>query len=139
MPGRRHPGGAPTILVVDADTDSRVILQALLAHRGVATVATASGDAALALARSVGPALVLTELYVPAGAHPCVAHAFHADARLRTVPVVVLTTQAFAADLAWADRADVAAFLEKPAPLEAVLALVGRWCAPRAPGRTRPG
>ncbi|HWE41645.1 MAG TPA: response regulator [Gemmatimonadaceae bacterium] len=121
-------GGATgrVILIVDADPESRRILQDLLTHHGHTTIATGSGDEALAVARSIHPALVVTELYVSSGEHACLVHALRADARLRQVPVVVFTAFAMPADREWAAAGQADAYLTKPSAPRALLVEVER-------------
>ena len=114
------------ILIVDADPESRRILQDLLAHHGHTTIATASGDEALSVARSIMPALVVTELYISSNEHPCLLHALRADVRLRHVPVVVFTAFAMPVDREWAQAAEVAAYVTKPAAPRSLLVEVER-------------
>ena len=114
------------ILIVDADAESRRILQDLLAHHGHTTIATASGDEALSVARSIMPALVVTELYISSNEHPCLVHALRADIRLRHVPVVVFTAFAMPVDREWAQAAEVAAYMTKPAAPRSLLVEVER-------------
>ena len=112
MSKRSNPRGTGrVILIVDADPESRRILQDLLTHHGHTTIAIASGDEALSVARSIHPALVVTELYVSSREHACLVHALRADARLRHVPVVVFTAFAMPVDREWAAAAEVAAYL----------------------------
>lgn len=122
------------ILIVDSDAESRRMLQDLLSHHGHTTIAAASGDEALSVARSIVLSLVVTELYVSSREHPCLVHALRADPRLRHVPVVVYTAFAMPADREWAEAAEVGAYLTKPATMRALLAEVERL-SPR--GRRR--
>lgn len=124
----KHSSGRPrdnrVVLIVDSDAESCRILQDMLAHHGHTTIATASGDEALALARSMTPAIVVTELYVSSKEHPCLVHAFRADARLRHVPIVVFTAFAMDVDREWAEAAEVAAYVTKPTAPSSVLTIL---------------
>lgn len=119
-------GVARVILIVDADPESRRILQDLLAHHGHSTIAIGSGDEALAVARSIHPALVVTELYVSSREHACLVHALRADLRLRHVPLVVFTAFAMPVDREWAAAAQVEAYLTKPSAPRSLLMEVER-------------
>ena len=118
------------ILIVDSDAASRRIVQDLLSHHGHTTIAAASGDEALSVARSIVLSLVVTELYVSSREHPCLVHALRADPHLRHMPVVVFTAFAMPADREWAQAAEVGAYLTKPAAPSSLLAEVERL-APR--------
>lgn len=137
MSKRSRAGDPRVILIVDADAESRRIVQDMLAHHGHTTIATASGDEALSVARSIVPSLVVTELYISSKAHPCLVHALRADARLRHVPVVVFTAFAMPADREWAQSAEVAAYLTKPAAPRSLLAEIERLARTRAPSQQR--
>lgn len=119
-----RPRDSRVVLIVDSDVESCRILQDMLAHHGHTTIATASGDEALAVARSMMPAIVVTELYVSSKEHPCLVHAFRADPRLRHVPVVVFTAFAMDVDREWAQAAEVAAYLTKPTTPSSLLTVL---------------
>ena len=137
MSKRSRTGDSRVILIVDADAESRRIVQDMLAHHGHTTIATASGDEALSVARSIMPSLVVTELYVSSREHPCLVHALRADVRLRHVPVVVFTAFAMPVDREWAQSAEVAAYLTKPAPPRSLLAEIERLAQLHAPSHQR--
>lgn len=128
VPERGRRG--PAVLIADDDADARHILGELLAHRGYVTLAAASGTDALLLARSIAPAVVVAELYLPAGELPCLVHAMRADAVLQRVPIVVHTAFALPADYDWAAEARVDDFLRKPTRLADVLAAILRVAGP---------
>ena len=126
-------GGAvagPVVLIADDNTDARRILEDLLAHRGYLTVAATNGHAALLLARSMRPAAIVSELYLPAGGCACLAHAIKRDAALRHVPVVVHSSFVLPADQSWAADAPVDAFLGKPMPPWEVAAVIEAFAGP---------
>lgn len=122
-PSSHRGGDARTILIVDSDPGSRRILEDLLAHHGHTTIATASGDEALTIARSMMPSLVITELYVSSREHPCLVHALRADHALRHVPIIVFTAFAMPVDREWAAAAEASAFLAKPASTATLLSV----------------
>ena len=126
MSKRPSTSDGRAILIVDADAESRRIVQDMLAHHGHTTIATASGDEALSVARSVLPLVVVTELYVSNREHLCLVYALRADVRLRRVPVVVFTAFAMPVDREWAQSAEVAAYLTKPTAPRSLLAEVER-------------
>ena len=123
-PSSARPRDNRVVLIVDPDDESRRILQDMLAHHGHSTVATASGDEALAVARSLMPAVVVTELYISSKEHPCLVHAVRADPRLRHVPVVVFTAFVMDADREWARAAEVAAYVPKPTAPSSLLTVL---------------
>jgi CheY-like chemotaxis protein/anti-sigma regulatory factor (Ser/Thr protein kinase) len=96
---RRRPAAAPTraaidVLVVDDDPDARrVTAEVLRAARRVVREAP-DGEAALAAMRGRRPDVAVIDLMMPVLDGFGVLAAMRADARLRGVPVVVLTTKA---------------------------------------------
>lgn len=116
----------PVVLIVDGDPDSRSILEVVLAHRGYRTLAASTGDAALTLAWTHRPSVIVSELYLAAAGHRCLLHAVRGDGRLRRVPLVAHTAWVFPADEQWAVDARADAYLRKPARPSAVVAHVDR-------------
>jgi CheY-like chemotaxis protein len=94
-PGRGADAGGPIdVLVVDDDPDARrVTAEVLRAARAVVREAP-DGEAALAAMRGRRPDVAVIDLMMPVLDGFGVLAAMRADARLRGVPVVVLTTKA---------------------------------------------
>lgn len=128
-PDSFHPRG-PIILVVDRDDEARTLLAGSLADRGYATLSSASGHEALRIAALVTPAVIVADLYLPSGDHPCLAHAVRRHPALARVPVIAHSSFVLPADVEWARQAAVAAFVRKPASLPNLLHLIGRFAPP---------
>lgn len=126
-----RPG--PIVLIVDRDDDARFILQHSLGSRGYVTLSTASGSEALTLARSVRPAVIVSELYVPAGDCPCFTYAVRQHEALARVPLIAYSAFAMPADVDWATQAGVQAFVRKPTRLGTLLALIAEHAPIAAP------
>jgi CheY-like chemotaxis protein len=56
---------APTILIVDDEAATRVLLRKTVESSGCRTIEAADGDSALAMARSARPDLVLLDIVLP--------------------------------------------------------------------------
>jgi CheY-like chemotaxis protein len=124
--GARVTGDAPGgwILVVDDDEDIREALVDVLGDAGYPVRVAASGSEALeVLAASPPPALILLDLMMPGMDGFAFRAAQAADARIASVPVVIISAGgSVAAD---AKRLGVTSYLQKPMKLEVVLREVG--------------
>ena len=93
--GRATPRStAPDVLVVDDDGDARRVTADVLRGAGAAVREATDGEAALAAMRKRRPDVAVVDLMMPVLDGFGVLAAMRADARLRGVPVVVLTTKA---------------------------------------------
>jgi CheY-like chemotaxis protein len=110
-------GAAPLVVVVDPDSDSRMILVALLAHHGLDAVATSDPDEALLWIRTRHPRLVVGEhpLALSDGRWLCAALAD--DTRGPPVPFLAVTTQTLPAALDAAGRTHPHGVFGKPVDL----------------------
>lgn len=117
-------GVPPCVLIVDDDNDIRDVLTEALTDAGYETRCAANGTLAIADMRGQRPCLVLLDLMMPPLDGWAVVAAMKADPALAGVPVCVLS--------AVAERAPVGAscVLRKPASLDALLAVVERYCGP---------
>jgi PAS domain S-box-containing protein len=94
-PGARRPAGArPDVLVIDDDEDARRITTQVLGAAGASVREAADGEAGLAAMRRRRPDVAVVDLMMPVLDGFGVLAAMRADVRLRSVPVVVLTTKA---------------------------------------------
>jgi PAS domain S-box-containing protein len=97
VPGHseRHAAGLPTdVLLVDDNADARRVTAAVLARSGAVVREAADGMTALEAMRSRRPDVAVVDLMMPVLDGFGVLAAMRADVRLRSVPVVVLTTKA---------------------------------------------
>jgi two-component system, chemotaxis family, chemotaxis protein CheY len=119
---------AAPILVVDDNADVRAGLCALLESEGYQTVDAADGREALSLLRraEVMPCLIVLDLMMPRVDGWDFRAVQTGDARLASIPVVVLSAHPLADD---AKHGGAAAVLRKPMDPEALLAVVARYSA----------
>jgi CheY-like chemotaxis protein len=111
------------ILVVDDDVDIRETLALLLEVKGFIAVGAGDGLEALDQIRAHGrPGVVLLDLRMPRMNGPDFARALHADPTLASIPIVVLSGDATAPDVA----AELGArgLLRKPIELDELLGVV---------------
>lgn len=119
----------PEVLVVDDDADIRDSLALALELDGYRVAVARNGlEAWELLARQV-PRLVLLDLGMPVLDGAGLLSLIREDARLRALPVFVVTAfTTLAADV----RARASGCLHKPFALEKILALASRHCRPAA-------
>jgi CheY-like chemotaxis protein len=80
-----------TVLVVEDDSELREILTSVLEREGHQVLQASNGREALEVLRSNEPALVLLDLMMPVMSGPELLEVMLSDARLRRVPVVVVS------------------------------------------------
>jgi signal transduction histidine kinase len=120
------------VLVVDDDADIRYALKTVLELEGYHVALAANGREAWEWLQSAPlPALILLDLMMPVMNGTEFLGLVRTDARLRSVPVVLVT--AFGS-LAQSVAARSQGLLGKPFDVEQVLGLASRYCSPRAPG-----
>jgi CheY-like chemotaxis protein len=115
------------VLLVDGDPDARVIMRRLLEYHGYHAIEAVDRDAAIAMAREHEPALIVSELFVTCGdGMTCLVESLRTDTSLASIPVLIVTTQAFGADEQRARRAGSAGYIVKPYAATDVIAEVER-------------
>jgi signal transduction histidine kinase len=92
-PAAMQPCAVECILVADDNADMRAYVERLLG-RSFRVVAVADGSAALRAALAEPPDLVLSDVMMPGLDGFALLRALRADARTRTVPVVLLSARA---------------------------------------------
>jgi len=103
-----------TILLVDGDSDSRIVYRTILRHHGFDVVEAADGQAGLELARKVVPALVITELTVPKLGGLDLIRQLRALPETHAALLLVLTAIALESERIRAEAAGCTKFLTKP-------------------------
>ena len=87
-----------TILVVEDNEPSRDALSRRLERRGYRVVAAADGAAAVSLARSASPDLILMDLGLPVIDGWEATRQLKADSSTRGIPIIVLSAHAMSSD-----------------------------------------
>jgi CheY-like chemotaxis protein len=119
-------GGRPRVLLVEDDAELRRFVITSLRLEGYDVRVANDGDEAMALACDAPPDLVLLDLRLHRVDGWHVLAFLKADAKLRTVPVVVLTASAGPQEQERARASGAAEYLVKPISADAVLATVAR-------------
>ena len=130
--------GLPSILIVDADADTRMLCKVLLSDMA-ATIAEAE-DGAEALGKAVcqQPDVILTETYLRRIDGYALCGFLRRERLTRAAAIVVVTSAAFPTDVARAEEAGADAVLVKPWLPEALIeATMASWRRRRADGTDR--
>lgn len=102
------------VLVVDDEPDVLLLCRLNLEQRGHEVLEAPNGDAALELARSGSPDLVVLDLMLPGIDGYQVLQALRAGEETSGVPVLVLTAKSLQADRERSRQLGASAFLTKP-------------------------
>ena len=136
MPGDETP--LPTkkrILIVEDNELNMKLLRDVLEAYGYATITTAEGETALALARANRPDLILMDLQLPDISGFDAVRRLKDDAETRSVPIVAVTAFAMVGDERKALMSGCDAYVAKPILLRGFLDLVesfiGLACGPQ--------
>jgi chemosensory pili system protein ChpA (sensor histidine kinase/response regulator) len=123
---------APLVMVVDDSLTVRRVTQRLLLREGYRVVLAKDGlDALERLAEEV-PQIVLSDIEMPRMDGFDLVRNMRADARLRELPVIMITSRIAQKHRDYAAELGVDHYLGKPYSEEDLLALVGRYTAARA-------
>jgi CheY-like chemotaxis protein len=119
-----------TVLVIEDDRDTRLILEEILSSEGYEAIAVDAGDAAIQyLSAHDPPCLVLLDLHLPRMNGVSFLHWLNRQERLRDLPVAVVSAMRFDEDRSQSPfREHVAAVLRKPFTLDDVLELIESHC-----------
>lgn len=109
------------ILVVDDDPDQRKFLERVLTGAGYRVLLASDGEAGIAAAAAVRPALIVLDVMMPRmnGFQTC--RALRADPVTAKLPIVMLTSKDQPADQFWAEEVGADVFLHKPVDIPLLL------------------
>lgn len=118
-----------TVMVVDDDEVGREMLGTVLRLEGFRVEEATDGREALErLGAGEQPNLILLDMMMPGLDGWQFLAALRRDKRLARVPVIIVTAIGVSSP-AWARSLGAVACFRKPAPIDALLAEVRRWCA----------
>jgi two-component system cell cycle response regulator DivK len=112
------------ILTVEDNEDNRRILRDLLTNAGYETTEAVTGDAAVALALSVRPDLILMDIQLPGIDGYEATRQIKATPALHHVPIVAVTSYALSGDEVKAAEAGCDAYVTKPFSPKRLLATI---------------
>jgi len=125
------PGDREQLLVVDDSPAQRHYVEDCLARQGF-TVATAeNGRVGLEKARTLRPALIVSDYEMPEMTGFELVHALKRDPETRNIPVIMLTARDSKRDMAQLRAAGASAYLVKPFAQDKCVAMVERTLAER--------
>ena len=104
----------PRVLVVEDNAVNLELVVALLTQEGCEVLVAETANAALQLARTAHPDLILMDVQLPGMTGYEATRHLKADPATAAIPVVALTAQAMRGDEARAAEAGCAAYLTKP-------------------------
>lgn len=122
----------PLILVVDDSITVRRVTQRLLQREGYRVAMAADGLQALERLQEERPAVVLSDIEMPRMDGFDLARNIRADARLRQLPIIMITSRIAEKHHEHAMELGVDHYLGKPYSEEELLSLVRRYCAEEA-------
>jgi CheY-like chemotaxis protein len=124
---------APTVLIVEDDADSRVMMAAMLTLHGYSTRLAADGAEALRQARASRPCLILLDLMMPVMDGASFRAEQLADPALSSIPVMIISGRHNALSLA--SELGAVGVMAKPVMMDALLHAVRSHCGPHPDGR----
>ncbi len=123
------------ILVIEDQEDNRRILRDLLSSADFEVVEAADGEAGIAAARAHPPDLILMDIQLPGIDGLEATRRLKADAALRAIPIIVVTSYALGGDAEKARAAGCDAYVSKPYSPRQLLATVRQFLPAGAPRR----
>ena len=120
---------APLVMVVDDSLTVRRVTERLLAREGYRVVLAKDGLDALERLEGELPAVVLTDIEMPRMDGFDLVRNIRGDARLRDLPVIMITSRIAQKHRDYAAELGVDHYLGKPYSEEDLLALIGRYTA----------
>lgn len=102
------------ILLVDGDPDIRAIFRAVLEHQGFRVLEAEQGEEGLRLARQEKPDLIILEFPVLLPEGSTLTESIRCDPSTSFIPILTITSRAFATDMERAHQAGSNACFPKP-------------------------
>jgi two-component system, cell cycle response regulator DivK len=126
---------AARILIVEDQEDNRTILRDLLASAGFDLLEAADGEEGVRMAGAHRPDLILMDIQLPVIDGYEATRRIKADAALRAIPVIAVTSYALSGDDEKARRAGCDGYVTKPFSPRQLLATVRRYLERGGAGR----
>lgn len=114
------------VLIADDDDLVAELAQTLLAAQGYEVIRAAEGEAALTMAATERPALIVLDVMMPGTDGMEVLRRLSEDESTRGIPVIMLTARRFQDDVIAAMKLGARDYLAKPFTPEQLLARVER-------------
>ena len=120
------------ILVVEDHKDSCLWISAVLRQSGFTAIEAADGAAAVRLARSDHPDLILLDLHLPCGGGVFVLESLQKQQECRRVPVIIMSGEPDIDEEGLKALGAVAVF-RKPVDVHAFLRCIKEWAGKEVP------
>ena len=120
------------ILLIEDNAQNRYLASFLLEHRGHEVIEAETGPKGLELAERLRPDLILLDIQLPGMDGHAVARSLKADAALRAIPIIAVTSYAMAGDRDKCREAGAEGYIEKPINPETFVADVEQYLRPPA-------
>jgi chemosensory pili system protein ChpA (sensor histidine kinase/response regulator) len=130
--GRNLPGAVsqlPLVLVVDDSITVRRVTQRLLKREGFRVALASDGLHALEMLQVEVPSVVLTDIEMPRMDGFDLVRNIRGDARLRQLPIIMITSRIAEKHRDYARELKVDNYLGKPYPEDELIALVRNYCS----------
>ena len=118
------------ILLIEDNEQNRYLATFLLEQRGHEVVPAESGPLGLELAAKIRPDLILLDIQLPGMDGHAVARALKSDPRLKSIPIVAVTSYAMVGDREKVFAAGAEGYIEKPINPETFVTEVERFLRP---------
>ncbi len=123
----------PTVLVADDDLDNLNIIKLKLEAHGLEVVTARDGEQALRMARQAPPTLIILDVMMPKLSGFKAARLIKFDAKLKAIPLILLTARTQEADRTTGEEVGADLYLTKPFDPELLLKEVKRLLGQRQP------
>lgn len=120
----------PLVLAADDDLDNLNIIKLKLEAHGLQVVTARDGDQALRMAREQSPALIILDVMMPKISGFKAARLIKFDAKLKAVPLILLTARTQELDRTTGGEVGADLYLTKPFDPEHLLKEVKRLLGP---------
>jgi DNA-binding response OmpR family regulator len=121
------------ILVIDDDTNTRVLLRLLLEQHGYVVSLAPDGEVGLTLAETLRPDLILLDVAMPRQSGMDVYLDLRNDPRIADIPVLIISASLSHRDVqTWLSMPNVADALMKPFDIFALLSRIEAICEGQA-------
>ena len=117
------------VLIIEDNFDNLFIYKTLLEHRGFTVMTATDGKTGLHMAKEEQPDLILMDVSMPGVDGWQATSALKADKSTSSIPIIILTAHALAADQKHADEVGADGYIPKPAEPMQVLTAVERTLA----------
>ena len=119
-----------TALLIEDNEQNRYLATFLLERNRWHVIAACDGPAAIALAQTLRPDLILLDIQLPGMDGYAVARALRAIVPLRTVPMIAVTSYAMVGDREKSLAAGCDGYIEKPINPDTFVAEIERFVRP---------